>query len=314
MKHALSATLIAGALAVGMTAASAADLPLKAPPLVVPPFSWAGFYVGVNAGGVWDRSSFDLDPGGYSLPSIFFNDPTGAFAGLGPVAIVLIPGTIPLPGTVTLDSGRRSSFLGGVQAGYNWQFGSTVVGLEGQVDGLKVSQAFAFVGPAQTFTGAAPGTFISRSLTGAGTIERDIEGSLRGRVGHAWDRWLVYGTGGVAVTSVRARGTFNANLALSPVFLPIPGLGNVSAPSSSDSSKTLVGPTVGFGAEYAVSQNVTLGAEYRHTFYGSQDISLGMTPAVTTAGTIVTPGAPVSGGYRLDTDEVMVRLNWLLNK
>jgi outer membrane immunogenic protein len=311
MKRVVAAALAASAVT-GLGAARAADMPLKAPPLVAPPFSWAGFYVGVNAGGVWDRSSFSLDPGGYMLPPVFFNDPTGAFAGLGPVAVVLIPGTIPLPGTVTLDSGRRSSFLGGVQAGYNWQFGSTVLGLEGQVDGLKVSQAFAFAGPAQTFTGVA--TFVSRSLTGAGTVERDIEGSFRGRIGHAWDRWLVYGTGGVAATSVRARGTFNANLTLGPGLLPIPGLGNTGGSSSSDSSKTLVGPTVGFGAEYAVSQNVTLGAEYRHTFYGSQDITLGVTPAVTTAGTIVTPGSPVSGGYRLDTDEVMVRLNWLLNK
>jgi outer membrane immunogenic protein len=311
MKHVLSATLVAGALTLG-TAANAADMPLKAPPLVVPPFSWAGFYVGVNAGGVWDRSSFGLDPGGYALPPLLFTDVTGAFTGF-PGIILVIPGTIPLPGTVTLDSGRRSSFLGGVQAGYNWQFGSTVVGLEGQVDGLKVSQAFAFAGPADTFGGVTPGTFVSRSLTGAGTIERDIEGSFRGRVGQAWDRWLVYGTGGVAVTSVRARGIFNFNLTVAPGLTALAGP-NPSGSSSSDSSKTLVGPTVGFGAEYAVSQNVTLGAEYRHTFYGSQDISLGMTPTLTTATTVVTPGAPVSGGYRLDTDEVMVRLNWLLHK
>ena len=285
-------------------------MPLKAPALA-PVFSWTGFYVGVNAGGVWDRSSFDLDPGGYSLPPFSFTDVTGAFTGF-PGTFVIVPGTFPLPGTVTLDSGRRSSFLGGVQAGYNWQFGSTVVGLEGQVDGLKVSRAFAFTGPALAIPSGT--TFVSDSLTGAGTIERDIEGSFRGRIGQAWDRWLVYGTGGVAVTSVRARGTFNYNLALGPGLTPVAGLTNPSGSSSSDSSKTLVGPTVGFGAEYAVSQNVTLGAEYRHTFYGSQDISLGMTPTLTTAGTIVTAGSPVSGGYRVDTDEVMVRLNWLLHK
>ena len=309
MKKILAAALAASALT-GFGAAQAADMPLKAPPLVVPAFSWAGFYVGVNAGGVWDRSSFSADPGGYMLPPLLFTDVTGGFTGI-PGIILAIPGTISLPGTVTLDSGHHGSFLGGVQAGYNWQFGSTVVGLEGQIDGLKVSQAFAFAGPAQTFTGIT--TSVSESLTGAGTIERDFEGSLRGRIGQAWDRWLVYGTGGVAVTSVRARGTFNYNLAVGPGLTPLAGP-NPSGSTSSDSSKTLVGPTVGFGAEYAVSQNVTLGAEYRHTFYGSQDVSLGMTPTLTTATTIVTPGAPVSGGYRLDTDEVMVRLNWLLHK
>jgi opacity protein-like surface antigen len=266
--------------------------------------------VGVNAGGVWDRSSFTLDPGGYSLPPFIFDDTVGAFSGF-PGAFVLVPGTFPLPGTVNLAS-SRGSFLGGVQAGYNWQFGSTVLGLEGQIDGLKVSQAFAFAGPALTAT-----TFWSESLTGGGTIERDFEGSLRGRVGQAWDRWLVYGTGGVAVTSVRARGTFNYNLTLGPTLTPFAGITNPTGSTSSDTSKTLVGPTVGFGVEYAVSQDVTLGAEYRHTFYGSQDISLGMTPTlslIAPPSPIVTPGSPVSGSYRLDTDEVMVRLNWLLHK
>src|SRR5215472_3198085 len=185
MKHAFAATLVAGALALGTTAASAADMPLKAPP-IVPVFSWTGFYVGVNAGGVWDRGRFSSDTATYSLPPFAFTDTAGLFTGF-PGNLVFVPGTFPLPGTVTIDSGRRSSFLGGVQAGYNWQSGSTVFGVEGQVDGLKVSRAFNFAGPA-----LASGTFWAESLTGAGTIERTIEGSLRGRVGQAWDRWLVY--------------------------------------------------------------------------------------------------------------------------
>src|ERR1700760_2616336 len=42
------------ALAFGTVAASAADLPVKAPPPVfVPEFSWTGIYVGANFGGEW---------------------------------------------------------------------------------------------------------------------------------------------------------------------------------------------------------------------------------------------------------------------
>jgi outer membrane immunogenic protein len=309
MKHAVFAALAASALALGTTTASAADMRLKAPP-PAPAFSWTGFYVGANAGGVWDRGSFSADPASFTLPPFAFTDTVGLFTG-APGTLVFVPGTFPLPGTLTLDSGQHGSFLGGVQAGYNWQFGSTVVGIEGQVDGLKVSQAFALAGPSRTFNGVA--TFAAESLTGAGTIERDLEGSLRGRFGQAWDRWLVYGTGGVAVTSVRARGTFDYNLTLGPTLTPIAGLTNPSGISSSDTSKTLVGVTVGFGTEYAVARNVTLGAEYRHTFYGSDGISLGMTPTLSSFG-IITAGTPVSGSYRLDTDEVTLRLNWLLNK
>jgi len=62
-----------------------------------------------------------------------------------------------------------------------------------------------------------------------------------------------------------------------------------------------------------VSRNLTLGAEYRHTFYGSESVALGMTPTMSSFGIsgvppIITAGTPVSGSYRLDTDEVMVPL------
>src|SRR5262249_15943857 len=136
---------------------------------------WTGFYVGGNLGGAWDRDSFNLDPGSYRLPPFAFLDTAGLFAG-NPGTLVFVPGTFPLPGTVTLDSGRRGSFLGGLQAGYNWQLGSVVYGLEGQIDGLKVSRAFAFAGPSITSIGLA--TFWYENLNGSGTLERDMEGSF----------------------------------------------------------------------------------------------------------------------------------------
>src|SRR6516165_5503340 len=53
--------LIAGAslLALGTGLASAADLPVKAPPYVPPPaFSWTGCYFGGNIGGAWAQSNW----------------------------------------------------------------------------------------------------------------------------------------------------------------------------------------------------------------------------------------------------------------
>jgi outer membrane immunogenic protein len=153
-------------------------------------------------------------------------------------------------------------------------------------------------------------------LTGAGAFERNIEGSFRGRLGRAWDRLLLYGTAGVAVTSLRTRGAFNSNLVLGPTLAPIPGSSLTGVNSASDISKTFIGPTIGFGAEYAIARNITVGAEYRHTFYGSEAVFPGMTPTVTFAaagGSVTTLGSQVSGSYRLDTDEVMVRVNFLSN-
>jgi outer membrane immunogenic protein len=50
--------LLLSALAFGTTAAIAADLPVKAPPVpYVPEFSWTGVYVGANFGGAWTSQS-----------------------------------------------------------------------------------------------------------------------------------------------------------------------------------------------------------------------------------------------------------------
>jgi len=180
----------------------------------------------VNAGGVWDRSSFYANAGTYSLPPFAFTDTAGMVAGIPGILVFRSRHHSP---SWNCDPGFGPSQLlpGRVQ------FGSTVVGIEGQIDGLKVSRAFAFTGPSLTSNGIGA-TFWSESLTGAGTIERNVEGSLRGCVGQARDRWLVSGTGGVAVTSLRARGTFNYNLTLGPTLVPIAGLANPTASSSSD--------------------------------------------------------------------------------
>ncbi len=96
---ALGATVSA---TLGMTAASAADIPrrqpmpAKAPVYVPPPFTWTGFYLGINGGGGFGRSSF-------STPF-----PSGSFDTSG----ALVGGTL----------------------GYNWQANQTVFGIEGDMD------------------------------------------------------------------------------------------------------------------------------------------------------------------------------------
>ena len=115
MKRVLTATL--GLLAISAVPAAAADLPVKAPmaaPVMAPGFSWNGFYIGANAGGIFNDSRFNIDPTGCFL--------TGC--GAGGVA-----------GNVQrTDAGKFSNnaaFTGGGQIGYNWQFSPTwVFGLE----------------------------------------------------------------------------------------------------------------------------------------------------------------------------------------
>src|SRR3954468_10356643 len=90
-----------------ISSASAADLPVKAPPLapmMAPAWNWNGFYIGVNGGYSWGRSSRDLN---------FFNPVTG-------VTIATVEG----PGR-DLDGG-----VFGGQLGYNWQSANWLFGIE----------------------------------------------------------------------------------------------------------------------------------------------------------------------------------------
>jgi opacity protein-like surface antigen len=54
------------------------------------------------------------------------------------------------------------------------------------------------------------------------------------------------------------------------------------------------GDRLSAGFEYAAWQNVTLGLEYRHTFYGNRGLNLGTTPVTMSVGS-VTPGAAIAG-------------------
>jgi outer membrane immunogenic protein len=95
----------------GSCLAEAADLGVtKAPQfLPPPPFSWTGFYVGGNVGAGFGTTETSVDVGS---------------------ALTAITGT-PIAVTVPLTSQTFNGFAGGVQAGYNWQAGVFVVGIEG---------------------------------------------------------------------------------------------------------------------------------------------------------------------------------------
>ncbi len=129
MNRWLKGVAIAALTALGTVAAQAADLPTRkeapAPVFVPPPFTWTGFYIGVNAGGIW--------PSGSREASLF--DPNagidGGFLNAG------FPGGL---------GSQSAGFIGGGQAGYNWQTGAFVLGIETDFDGTTLSKSFNNVG------------------------------------------------------------------------------------------------------------------------------------------------------------------------
>jgi outer membrane immunogenic protein len=232
MGAAAAALTVAGAVS-----AQAADLPTRkeapVPVFVPPPFTWTGFYVGVNAGGVWSS-------GGNASTTAFFNG--------FPVLTTNWPNTN--------FGGGQSGFIGGGQAGYNWQWGSWVLGAETDFDGTSLSRSRSVIGP----TFADPIFGLPDFWTANGKVSLDWLGSTRARVGYAWDRLMVYGTGGVAYGGASSH--LNVYDARDGFFF-----------SSGGGSSSRAGWTIGGGVEYALTYNIILGAEYLYYNLGSRNFS-----------------------------------------
>ena len=158
----------------GLSAASAADLPVRAAPPVIavaPIFTWTGFYVGGNLGWGWRDSN---------------NDPV-ILTGPG------VPGGLE-GGTLLFGNSNDATFTGGGQIGYNYQIGSWVIGAEADIQGINNdNNANVVFIPGPGFAGGdfVPGEFENGA---------DWWGSVRLRAGVAFDRVLVYATGGLAYT------------------------------------------------------------------------------------------------------------------
>jgi outer membrane immunogenic protein len=136
-------------------------------------------------------------------------------------------------GTFGFNNGfgqRPSGVIGGAHLGYNYQINQFLIGIEGDVDGTSLSRTFA-PGFGDTFG-----------------VREQIEGSVRGRIGYAFDRFLVYGTGGVAFSGIKH--TFQT-------------------PFGYDSfTRSRTGWTAGGGIEYAITNNWSIRAEYRFSDFG----------------------------------------------
>jgi outer membrane immunogenic protein len=236
------------------TGASAADLAprmyAKAP--LIPPvvYDWNGFYIGGNAGYSWGRASTDGNQTGTQSVSVFTL--------LGGVLLPGFPVVTPLGTTPLTGRANVNGFIGGGQAGYNWQRGTWLFGLEADIQGSDER-------------GSADVCLVAGCAIGTGLFTANYKldwfGTARGRVGFLpTDRVLLYATGGLAYGEVSAT---------APVI-----------PLSWGSTRA--GWTVGAGAEAAIDQHWSVKLEYLYMDLGN------VGSGSTTATNVVTQvGVPV---------------------
>ncbi len=210
--------ILLGTIALGLASASAfaADLPSRAAPAAlapVPVFTWSGFYVGASVGAVGLSTS---EKGFYSYAA----------------------------GEDGYDAkGTGGGALVGLTAGYNHQMGNIVLGVE-----ADLSAGFGGVNASQLGNYGYGDGHLS-------TITSSIRmfGTVRGRLGVAFDRTLAYVTGGYAFASINQ--TFY----------------NDYDPQYNDYGNSMrSGWVVGAGIEHALTSNLSLKIEALYADFGTK--------------------------------------------
>lgn len=227
---ALAATVWASTCLSAAAADPAGEFPAPAPERFsdAPAFSWAGFYAGVNAGyGLFDDDDVDAQ----------------AFPDMQPILL----------GTLAPEG-----FAGGAQAGYSWQAGHVVFGVETDLQ-------------AAGFAAETTATAFDQTL-GTAATEIDWYGTLRARLGYAAGKNLFYATGGLAYGGLDGR-------------IETRGQDGFSATLATP-DETALGYAVGAGFERAVTETISLRGEYQFLHLAQTATGRVLDPAGTDTGVI----------------------------
>lgn len=164
----------------------------------------------------------------YAAPTTYWQGPyAGVVMGIGGAGATIEDSTRDNPNV------GNTSFTAGVLIGYNFRSGPWVGGFEADISGMDVSK--------------------TEFIQGYGDIgvTSNITGSLRLRAGYAWDRVLLYATGGLGAAEWE-----------------------IKSPVSGKSGGVLVAPSFGLGAEIALSPQWSLRGEIIHFGFGTPEMEV----------------------------------------
>jgi outer membrane immunogenic protein len=258
--------------------------------------NWTGFYLGANTGVGWGNASSVNQPAD-PASRLFFQSAFSDFA----------------PGSFD-TSFDQNGWVGGFQAGYNWQAGAFVWGVEADIQKSAISGS-----------GSQP-AFLSPSVFGSAfpftvNVQSELQwfGTVRGRVGFLLaPNLLLYGTGGLAYgeTQTDARISIGPARAF-PLTVAYSNGGHAlicTTPANSSSvcysgsnSEMRVGWTAGGGGEWKLDANWSVKFEYLHIQLAGTSVNLTSPPPST-------PGVNTNFGFDDQAyDIVRVGLNSRFN-
>lgn len=211
-----------------------APLPLPTGP------RWSGFYVGGHVGGADQSSRTRL----------------GGFGPTDSVSVSIEAGNVP----AALNPNGRGA-VAGAHAGFNFQTGPLVFGLEGDLSAMQT-------GGRQTVSVNPFGV----QVTTRAENELLTLGTVRGRVGFALGDFLIYGTGGYAFGRTSQTGSINPDPIRNPTYI-------------ANNTEMAGGWAAGAGIEYALNgllgmpagPRISLKLDYLHYDLGTQNLVLSET-------------------------------------
>jgi outer membrane immunogenic protein len=218
-------------------------------PVVQENCNWTGFYIGAHIG--------------YGRGDMRWTDADGEGAN------VQMNG----PETLIVDRDQAGVFTGG-QLGYNYQLGHFVFGLEGEFSYSEVN--------AHRYTKLD-------DEANAFDVQNDWNATIAGRLGFAWNRFLIYAKGGATFVPERYSWRHGDSF-------------DVEQVDTFHADETRTAALVGGGIEYMINCNWSAKIEYQHLFLEKDDIE----------GTTIDDGIPEAEKYKVDLgfDSLQVGLNY----
>ena len=286
------------------------------------PMNWSGPYIGFNNGATFNHF--------HVVKQMTDVDLTDQFYDLGSVAVGVSDffATFPTPGHSPTDT----ETIGGGQTGFRFQFGHFVVGGEGGFsgNGSESSTKFGEFQMHQFFVNTEGQQFVTSDtkFTSMDKVETTWNGFVGGNVGFAWNRFLFYGEGGAAFTDVHFESTKTADTSFFQNCVegcgegvPIPVIvgrhtpravqpqqgqffvGEIVSKKTHTQGDVLTGWYGGGGVDYALTNFVSVGLEYKHVDWGN------VTEHQMEGGG---PVFPTNANLDLNADQVMFKVNILV--